>query len=141
MNGYEIYGKRLGIIGLGRIGNIIVKLAQAMGVEVWAYDPYAPKDRTDVTIVEEVSELYPVCDFITVNVPLTDETRNMIAKDQLAMMKQTAIVINAGRGGIVNEEDLAEALNHDVIGGAALDVFLPEPPTKDNPLLDAKNVL
>ncbi|MFB9769240.1 hydroxyacid dehydrogenase [Lactiplantibacillus modestisalitolerans] len=139
LNGHEVRGKRLAILGLGRIGRVIKGLAQALGMDVVAYDPYVKK--ADIPMMTDLDELYRTSDFISVNMPLTPETKNMISKTQLAEMKSTAFVINAGRGGIVNERDLAAALNAGEIAGAALDVFATEPPKADNPMFTAKNAI
>ncbi|CAM3155585.1 hydroxyacid dehydrogenase [Lactiplantibacillus plajomi] len=139
LNGHEVRGKRLAILGLGRIGRVIKGLAQALGMDVVAYDPYVKK--ADIPMLTDLDELYRTSDFISVNMPLTPETKNMISKAQLAEMKSTAFVINAGRGGIVNEHDLADALNSGEIAGAALDVFATEPPEADNPMFTAKNAI
>lgn len=139
LNGHEVRGKRLAILGLGRIGRVIKGLAQALGMDVVAYDPYVKK--ADIPMLTDLDELYRTSDFISVNMPLTPETKNMISKAQLAEMKSTAFVINAGRGGIVNEQDLADALNSGEIAGAALDVFATEPPEADNPMFTAKNAI
>lgn len=141
LNGYEIKGKTLGIIGMGKIGTILSQLASSLGLKVIAYDPYVKQTPKYVKLTDDVNQIYKSCEYISINVPLTKETENMISRKELAMMKPTACIINAGRGGIVNEFDLAEALNQNVIAGAALDVFLPEPPKANNPLLTAKNAL
>lgn len=139
LNGNELRGKTLAILGLGKIGQELVKLAQAFGMNVVGYDPYL-KD-SPVKLYEKLEDIYPVADFLSINMPLTDETKNMIAEKQLQSMKKTAFIINSARGGIINEHDLAAALNNDVIAGAAIDSFNPEPPAPDNPLFTSKNTI
>lgn len=139
LNGHEIRGKRLGILGLGRIGKIIAKLGDALGMDIIGYDPYVK--ASDVKLTTDLNDIYNSCDFISVNMPLTKETKNLIAAKELGQMKDSAFIVNAGRGGIINETDLADALNNGVVAGAALDVFTEEPPRSDSPLLTAKNIL
>lgn len=139
LNGHEIRGKRLGILGLGRIGSIIAKLGDALGMDIIAYDPYVKSSEFELTT--DLNDIYNSCDFISVNMPLTSETKNLISAKELMKMKDSAYIVNAGRGGIINEPDLANALNHDLIAGAALDVFAEEPPRADSPLLTAKNII
>lgn len=139
--GREIKGKTLGIIGFGNIGSMIAKLAEGLGVSVVTYDPYITKELPGITKYDELADLLKVSDFVTLNVPLTDSTKNLINKDTLKLMKPTAYLINPSRGGIVNEADLTEALNNGVIAGATVDVFSVEPPQLDNPLFSAKNII
>ena len=139
LNGNELRGKTLAILGLGKIGQELVKLAQAFGMNVVGYDPYLK--NSPVKLYEKLEDIYPVADFLSINMPLTDETKNMIAEKQLQSMKKTAFIINSARGGIINEHDLAAALNNDVIAGAAIDSFNPEPPAPDNPLFTSKNTI
>ncbi|WP_334352539.1 hydroxyacid dehydrogenase [Companilactobacillus sp. HBUAS56257] len=139
LNGNELRGKTLAILGLGKIGQELVKLAQVFGMNVVGYDPYL-KD-SPVKLYEKLEDIYPIADFLSINMPLTDETKNMIAEKQLQSMKKTAFIINSARGGIINEDDLADALNNDVIAGAAIDSFNPEPPAPDNPLFTSKNTI
>lgn len=139
--GAEIKGKTLGIIGIGSIGSIIANLAVALGVSVIAYDPFVSSAPAGITLVKTLDDLLAQSDFITINVPLTNSTANMIDKQFFSKMKKTAYLINASRGGIVNEQDLTDALNNDVIAGAAVDVFSTEPPQLDNPLFQAKNAI
>ena len=137
--GHQLKGKTLAIVGLGKIGQELVKLAEAFGMKVIGYDPFAK--NAPVKLYENMDDIYPIADFISLHVPLTPQTENMVAKEQLAKMKKTAFIINSARGGIVNEHDLAEALNSGEIAGAALDSFNPEPPAPDNPLFTAKNLI
>lgn len=139
LNGHEIRGKKLVILGYGAIGKILSKLAQALGMEVVAYDPFVKE--ADIDISTDLETLYKTGDFFSICMPLTPETKNFIDTQELEWMKPSAYIINAGRGGIVNETTLAQALHNGDIAGAALDVFENEPPKADNPILTAPNVL
>lgn len=128
--GVEVFNKTLGIIGLGNIGSVVAERAKGLKMNVVAYDPYIPEEKAKKIGVRLVSldELLMVSDFITIHVPLTDETRNLINKEAIEKMKPTAMIINCSRGGIVNEKELYEALLSGRIKGAALDVYEKEPP-------------
>ncbi|MGD2218212.1 MAG: phosphoglycerate dehydrogenase, partial [Gemmatimonadales bacterium] len=141
--GIELYGKTLGLAGAGRIGTEVAKRARAFGMRVIAYDPYLSRERAEQVGLELVTlpDLLEQSDVITVHVPLTDETRGMIGSVELALMKPTAYLINAARGGVVDEEALAEALRSGRLAGAGLDVFEKEPVSADNPLLALDNVV
>ncbi len=140
--GVELYNKTLGIIGMGRIGSEVARRAIAFGMRVLVFDPYLSLSRAKVLQVEvvELDEIYPQADFITVHVPMTDQTRGMINKDTMARMKKGVRLINCARGGIINEADLVEALKSGQVAGAALDVYETEPP-KGSPLLALDNVV
>ncbi len=140
--GTELDGKTLGIIGLGRIGTRITVRARAFGMRVIAYDPYIAPNVFEKVGAELVSldDLLARADVITVHTPLSDETRGMIGADEIAKMKEGVVVLNIARGGIYDELSLADALNSGRIAGAAIDVYVEEPP-KDNPLLSAKNII
>lgn len=127
LEGTEIAGKTLGLIGFGRIGQILAQKAVALGMNVLAYDPYVTIAMDGVRAAT-VEEILKSADFISLHVPVTPETKNMIGAAQLAMMKPTAYLINAARGGVVDEAALYEALVNKQIAGAALDVFTEEPP-------------
>ncbi|MBA1394176.1 4-phosphoerythronate dehydrogenase, partial [Lactobacillus sp. XV13L] len=90
---------------------------------------------------DNLNDIYPLADFLSINMPLTSETKNMITKKELDTMKKTVYIINSARGGIINEADLAAALNEETIAGAAIDSFNPEPPSPDNPLFSSKNTI
>jgi glycerate dehydrogenase len=129
----ELEGKTMGIVGYGRIGRQTARIAEAFGMRVLTYDlPPGPATLED---------LLQQSDVISLHVPLSPDTREMIDARTLAMMKPTAILINTSRGPLINEADLATALNGNRIGGAALDVLSVEPPPASNPLLTAKNCL
>lgn len=141
--GIELDGKTLGIIGLGRIGTRITTRARAFGMRVIAYDPYIADsvfERVGATRVT-LDQLLAQSDVITVHTPLTDETRGLLGANEIAKMRNGVIALNIARGGIWNEQALADALNSGKIGGAAVDVYEDEPPTKDHPLLTAKNII
>lgn len=129
--------KTITLIGLGNVGGYVAKMAQGFNMKVLAYDPYLSQEKAEQLGVETVSfeEGIKQCDFLSLHVPLNDETRNMIQYQQLKTMKSNAYLINVSRGGIVNEQDLARALSQEEIRGAGIDVFSHEPP-EDSPLLD-----
>lgn len=139
INGNELRGKTLAILGVGKIGRQLAKFAEAFEMNVIGYDPYV-KDNP-VKMYDKLEDIYPIADFISIHMPLTPETAGMITKKELNVMKSNAIIINSARGGIIDENDLADALNNDVIAGAALDSFKPEPPEASNPLFEAKNII
>ena len=140
--GAEIRGKTVGIIGLGNIGTEVAKRAQGLEMEVIAFDPVVPQERAEQFNVELVSldELLGRADFVTVHVPLLEGTRNLIDARGLALMKPTARLINAARGGIVDEVALADALRGGRLAAAAADVFAQEPPI-GSPLLELPNFI
>ncbi len=140
--GVELFNKTLGIIGIGNIGSQVARRAQAFAMNVIAYDPFLSEEKAKDMGVEKVDleELYRRSDFITIHTPITAETRNMINKDTIKIMKNGVRIINCARGGIVNEKDLYDALVEGKVAGAALDVFEKEPPG-NNPLLTLDNVI
>lgn len=142
--GTEIYGKTVGVVGLGKIGRNVAQRMKSFETTVVAFDPFATPEGARRIGVELVSldVLLERSDFVTVHVPLNDATRNMIGKAQIARMKDGARLINCARGGIVDEAALAEAVESGKLEGAAVDVFSKEPPEADNPLLGlAQNVI
>jgi D-3-phosphoglycerate dehydrogenase len=140
--GLEIWQKTLGLIGLGAIGRCVALRAKGFQMEVVAYDPFWPTAFADEQGIEQVKleELLKISDIVSIHVPLIPETKWMIDKKTLDLMKPSAILVNAARGGIVNETDLYQALKNKVIAGAGLDVFENEPPT-NSALLDLDNVV
>ena len=141
--GTEIKGKRIGIVGLGRIGGEVAVRARAFGAEVAAYDPYIQHARFDALRTERferLDDLLRRSDILTVHTPLTDETRDLIAKREIALLPPNAIVANLARGGIVNERDIEEALAAGRLGGAVIDAFSKEPLGADHPLRKLPNV-
>jgi D-3-phosphoglycerate dehydrogenase len=143
--GSELQGKTLGIIGLGNIGKSVAKKCiHGFGMRVIGYDPYADADEVSqggVTPVGTVDDILRGSDYVTLHLPLTKSSRDLITLREIRRMKKSAIIVNTSRGGIVNEQDLARALNENLIAGAAVDVFEQEPPGPDNPLFAAPNVL
>lgn len=128
--GVELYSKTLGILGMGRIGSEVARRAIAFGMRVLAYDPYLALSRAKAMQVElvELDEIYARSDFITVHMPMTDETKGMINAAAFAKMKKGVRVLNCARGGIINEADLLAAIQGGQVAGAALDVYEVEPP-------------
>ena len=141
--GVELYGKTLGVLGMGRIGGEVARRAVAFGMRVMAYDPYITPSRAKALQVELASleDIYTAADFITVHMPMTDETRGMLNKDTFATMKPSVRLLNCARGGIINESDICEALKDGKIAGAALDVYESEPLAKNSPLRDCPNLI
>jgi len=140
--GTELRNKTLGIVGLGNVGSEVAKRAQAFEMQVIAYDPFVSTDYASTHKVNLVSldKLLEQADFVTLHVPLTPATANLIGPEELARIKTTAQIINCARGGLVDEEALAEAIEAGRIAGAAFDVFNTEPVT-DNPLLRSDKVI
>jgi D-3-phosphoglycerate dehydrogenase len=139
--GVELFKKKIGVIGLGKIGSEVAKKCMLLGMEVMGYDPFISEEKANSLGIRVASleEIFKEADFITVHVPLTDSTKNLITKKEIEMMKNTVRIINCARGGIINEQDLADALNSGRIAGAAVDVYSKEPPDSSHPLLNAKN--
>ncbi len=137
--GVELRGKTLGIVGFGRIGRAVAKRALAFEMTVIAFDPYIPADVAADLGVElvDLDTLYSRADFITLHAVLTDETRDMINAATLAKMKDGVRIVDAARGALINEADLAAALQSGKVAGAALDVYPAEPPPADDPLIAA----
>ncbi len=141
--GGEVRGRTLGIVGLGRIGAQVAGLARAFGMRVVAHDPYLSESRArerGITLVP-FDRLLSDADVVTLHLPLTDETRHVIDGRRLALMKPSAVIVNAARGGLIDTEALVEALEAGRLAGAALDVFEPEPLPSDSPLRRAPNVI
>jgi D-3-phosphoglycerate dehydrogenase len=140
--GAELRDKLLGVLGLGRIGSEVVKRAKAFGMKIQAFDPYiSEKSAKELGVkLVEFDELISTSDFITLHVPLTEQTKNLIGEKEFAKMKKDIILINCARGGIVNEDALYDALKSGKIAGAALDVFEKEP-LEESPLAGLENVI
>ncbi len=144
MTGHEIMGKTIGVIGLGRIGKEVVKRAKVFGMDVVGLDLYWPGEfaqEYDVKKAETFNEIFQTCDIISLHTNLTDETRDMIRAETIALMKPDAVIVNCARGELVNSNDMASALEAGRIGGYATDVLDQEPPAPDHPLLKAPNCL
>ncbi len=142
--GTQLAGKTLGVVGLGRIGREVARRAAGLDMKVIGYDPVLSPERAAQLGIEslpDLDHLLPSCDFLTVHTPLTPETRNLIGARELALMKPGSRIVNCARGGIINENALAEALRSGHLAGAALDVFVEEPPAPGHPLLKMPNVV
>lgn len=141
----ELYRKVLGIVGLGKIGLRVAEIAtRAFDMSIVTYDPYIPQERADrveADLVGSLDEVLQRADFVSLHVPLTEETKGFISARELALMKPTTFLINTSRGSVVNEEALIRTLEREEIAGAALDVFDPEPPSPDNPLFKMDSVI
>ena len=135
----ELRGKKMGIVGLGHTGSRTARIAIAFGMEVYAYTSKSSFQLPHEIKKMKLDELFSECDVISLHCPLTPDTREMVNASRLSLMKSTAILINTGRGPLVNEQDLADALNEGRIYAAGLDVLNQEPPHADNPLLTARN--
>jgi len=143
-NAFELSNKKVLIIGFGRIGKKLIKRCLGFEMKVYAYDPYVEKNVIESfggIKIENLDEGLKVADIISLSVPLTKETQNLLTLEKMKMMKKNSIIINISRGGIVNELDLNEALNKKIIYGAGLDVFEKEPPDNNNPLLKNKRIV
>jgi glyoxylate reductase len=143
MTGLDINGKTLGILGLGRIGQALARRARGFNMRILYYDEKRNTDAEAEFGVKytEMETLLKEADFISIHVPLSEKTRNMIGERQLAMMKRTAILVNTSRGPIVDEHALYDALKRGTIAGAGLDVFQKEPIERSNPLIKLDNVV
>ena len=135
----ELDGKKMGIVGFGNIGKATARIAQAFGMEVLVYTSKEQHELPEGMKKTSLDGLFAECDVVSLHCPLTPETKEMVNAERLKLMKSQAILINTGRGPLINEQDLADALNEGRIGAAGLDVLSVEPSVKDNPLLSAKN--
>ena len=142
-NTIELWKKDFLIVGFGRIGQALIKRCLGFEMNVYVFDPYISKEKIETMggkKVENFQETIKSMDFISLHVPLTEKTKNLINYELLKTMKKNCIIINAARGGIVNETDLDRALNENLIFGAGIDVFEKEPPEDNNPLLKNEKV-
>src|SRR6056297_2982175 len=143
--GTELFQKTLGIVGLGRIGQGVAKRAQAFNMNVVAYDKFVPKSRAkelNVKLYDNLNDMLKEVDYLTLHVPLNESTRNLIDKEQFELMRPGAVIINAARGGVINEKVLYTALKKEKIGGACIDVYSEEPAKKEKfPFIDLENVV
>ncbi len=139
--GSELYNKTLGLVGLGQIGSYVTKLAQGWSMNVIGYDPYLAVDRAKQMGIDvvELNELFHRADVISVHTPLTNETRGIINSETMGKMKDGVMIVNCARGGIINEQDLCEALQSGKVAAAAFDVFEKEPVDPQHPLLSLDN--
>ena len=140
--GTEINGKTVGIVGLGKIGQLVAQRLAAFGVELVAYDPYISKARAAQLGIEllDLDDLLRTADAISIHLPKTPETLGLIGKDQLALTKPGVIIVNAARGGLVDEQALSEAVRSGHVGGAGVDVYVTEP-TTSSPLFEVENIV
>jgi len=132
---FELHKKNYGIIGMGNIGRTVANIATSFGAQVSYYSTSGRNTDQDYPSLY-LEQLLEKSDIISIHAPLNDSTKNLIPNSQISLMKPESILVNVGRGGIVNELDLAEAINEQKIGGACIDVFEQEPIDKDNPLLE-----
>jgi phosphoglycerate dehydrogenase-like enzyme len=138
--GFELEGKKFGVVGTGAIGSRVCNIAKAFGCEVYAYSRTV-KQLDEINYVD-LDTLLSTCDIVSLHVPLNESTKGLINKEKLSLMKETAILINTARGPVVDSQALADALNHGKIAGAGVDVFETEPPiSEDHVLLNAKNLI
>ena len=138
---HEVQNKTLGIIAFGAIGSQVAKIAQCLGMHILAFDPAINPDAYPSVNFVSLEDLLGQSDFVTIHAPLTPNTRHLINKDRLKLMRPTAYIINAARGPIIKEADLIECLRSGGLAGAALDVQEQEPPSQDNPLFTIENVI
>lgn len=137
----EVQGKTLGLLGLGDIGSGVAQIAQAFGMNVIAYRKNPQKTQNETIEMVDLDTLFEKSDVLSLHAPLSAETEQIVNSSRLEKMKSSAYLINTARGGLVNESDLAAALESGKIAGAGLDVLSTEPPTADNPLIGAKNCI
>ena len=142
-SGVEVYGKKLGVIGLGRIGSTVAKFAQAFGMHILAFDPFLSKEAAEQKGVQavELDQLFREADYITLHIPKSEDTKNLISEKQFKMMKDGVRIVNCARGGIIDEAALAKALESGKVAGCALDVFEKEPLDPSSPLLKFDNCI
>ncbi|RME79887.1 MAG: phosphoglycerate dehydrogenase [Planctomycetota bacterium] len=144
LTGREIYGKTLGVIGLGNIGRRVALRGQAFGMKVVGYDPFMSEKKAkemNIELMTSLDEFWPRIDILTCHTPLTPETRNLVNRSAMEKMKDGVFIVNCARGGIVSEEDLVWALKSGKVAGAAFDVFVEEPPQADHPLFQFPNFI
>lgn len=141
--GVELRGKTLGVIGMGRIGSGVAKRALAFDMDVIGYDPYINEERAQAMGVKvgTLDDIIENADFITVHMPLTKDTRGMLNKDNMKRMKKGVRLINCARGGIIDEQDLADAVKTGIVAGAAIDVYTSEPVSAEHPLIGLPGVV
>ena len=142
-NFFELYQKNIVIFGFGRIGKAVAKRCLGFEANVYVYDPFVSKDvveENNCKVVDKINGL-KIADYISIHLPLNSETKNFIDEQELSIMKETAIVVNTARGGIINEASLVNALQNKKILGAGLDVFEKEPPDENHPLFNLDNVI
>ena len=142
-NFFELYQKNIVIFGFGRIGRAVAKRCLGFEANVYVYDPFVSKnvvEENNCKVIDKTSGL-KIADYISIHLPLNNNTKNFINEQELSIMKETAIVVNTARGGIINEASLVNALQNKIILGAGLDVFEKEPPDENHPLFNLDNVI
>jgi len=142
--GHQLHGRTLGVVGFGRIGQTVAHRALAFGMDVVAYDPFINAESMldgQVKMFHEFTDILPHCDILSFHVPLNDATRGMLGADTFPLCRKGVLVVNASRGGVVDEDALLAALDSEQCGGAALDVYSAEPPAEDAPLRKHPKVL
>lgn len=141
--GVELYGKNLGVIGLGRIGKHVARISKGFGMSVLAFDPFISKEQSDELGIKigKLNEVLSNADFLTIHTPVTDETRGIIGKEAFSKMKKGIRVVNCARGGLVDEKALLEAIENGTVAGAALDVYSVEPLDPKSPLLNNDKII
>jgi D-3-phosphoglycerate dehydrogenase len=142
--GIELAGKQLGLVGMGRIGSHVAKVARAMGMKIAAYDPYVTQEQAaaaGIQLMDSLEALLNMADVVSLHLPLNDETYKIMNAERFAQMKEGAIFVNTARGGHVDEAALLEVIDNGHLWGAGLDVTDPEPPLLGNPLLERENVI
>lgn len=137
----ELNGKKLLIVGFGKIGREVAKRAQVFGMDILVYDPYQKPDECDLKVLSSLEEGLEIADVITLHLPLTPETKYFIGKEELAILKDKAILVNTSRGGIIDENALHETLSTGKLHGVGLDVFEEEPVHPSNPILSHDRVI
>ena len=140
---FELYKKNVVIFGFGRIGKEVAKRCLGFDTNVYVYDPFIDKNEIEKYNCKNIDKIegIKIADYLTIHLPLNNETKNFISHKELSIMKNTAIIVNSARGGIINEQALFETLKNKKILGAALDVFEKEPPDINNPLFNLSNIL
>lgn len=140
--GTQLTGKTLGIIGYGRIGHAVAERAKALGMTVLPYDPFTPERLARrLAMLTDPDQVFAQADVLSLHALVTDETREIINRETIARMKDGVLIVNTARGALIHNADLAEALRSGKVAGAALDVYDPEPPAPDHPLLGLPNVV
>ena len=137
--GIELYGKQLGLVGFGKVARLVSERLQSFGMKVVFYDPFV-ESSTEVEQKLNLNELLETSDFVSLHVPKTDETKNLISKDKLSIMKSNAIIINASRGGVIDEDAVFELVNQNKLFSAGFDVYENEPPNLDEESINSKAI-
>ena len=135
--GIELYGKQLGLVGFGKVARLVSERLQSFGMKIVFYDPFV-ESSTEVEQKLNLNELLETSDFVSLHVPKTDETKNLISKDKLSIMKSEAIIINASRGGVIDEDAVFELVNQNKLFSAGFDVYENEPPNLNNESINSK---